>query len=455
MSKRDEVKAPALLPIGPVLLVTVSVALCLLALFQWMELLVVLEGGSPSCAISSTLNCTDVWQSAFASRIHNALGMPIAGLGLVYGLTCLGLSLVLVYRALKGELLSPLIAALRLTAVLGVLSCITLFVATVRIGALCPTCLATYALTIAFAVVAARLLPGKLGFPEADMKPAVLWAGGFAVLSYLVLLYPGIRTAEVKNKPLPKITEQQPAPQQKPEEAQQQGKWPEQTDTPLGQFIAGMAPMEQRALGEELQAFRNATVPPGANQFPVRFRKGADSAPIHLTDFTDIKCGHCRVLEETLKAVEAAVPPGSFTVEPRYFPLDGECNKEVKQSPGDGVRCAAARAEVCLEGTDFFWTARSHMFDEQDTLTKERVLEIASKGPLNRQKLEACMASPETQKKIDDDVKLALLYGIEGTPLVLVNGRQGSPMGPFLYALVATGGNMQAPELQPLLNMGR
>ncbi|MFL5320188.1 MAG: thioredoxin domain-containing protein [Myxococcaceae bacterium] len=442
-------ETPKLLPVGPVLLVAVSTALCLLALYQWMELVLVLGGGAATCDINATVSCGTVWQSAFATRIHAAIGMPIAGLGLVYGLTCFGLSLVFIHRALKDLSLSPVVAALRLTALLGALSCVTFFVATLRIGAVCPTCLATYALTLAFGVVAAKLLPGPLAFTEADLKPAILWAGGLAIASYLLLLYPGLRTEATKPKLPPAMTAQQTntQPQTNPQQQPAQGG---ANNTPLQQFVDGMSPMDKRALGDELNEYRGNLVPPGTNAYPTRFKGGPDTAPIRITDFTDIKCGHCRALEETLEAVRQAVPPGTISVEPRYFPLDGECNSKMKGSPGDGVRCTAAKAEVCLEGTDFYWKARHQMFEEQDTLTKDRVLEIASQGPLNRQQLEACIAKPETQKKIEDDIALALLYSIDGTPLVLVNGRAGSPSGPFLYTMAASGGNLLAPELKPV-----
>lgn len=435
-------KSPALLPVAPVLLVAVSAALSMLAVFQWMELRLLAAGGETVCGISESVNCATVWTSSFAKRIHAALGMPIAGLGLVYGLTALGLSLALIHRSLSAKAISPLVAAVRLTAVLGVLVCVMMISASIQMGSLCLTCLATYLLVGALAVIAFRLLPGDLKPADADVKPAVLWAGAFAIVAYLALLYPGLKTKAHADAPKLPSTTSHDGHDHGPDNAR---------GSPLSKFLAGLQPMEAKALGDTLNAYRASTVPPGTAQFQPRYRRGPENAPIRIVDFIDIKCGHCRMLEETMTAISAAVGANSFSVEPRYFPLDSECNKDAKHTDGSGTRCAAAKALVCLEGNDYYWTARKALFDEQESLTKERALELASKGPLSRQQLEACIASPDTQKKLDDDVRYAMLYDIPGTPLVLINGRQAPPMGAFLYTMIVTGGNLSAPELRPLL----
>src|SRR5262245_28849400 len=68
--------------VGATLLLSISLALCLLALFQWMELLVVAKGGSAVCALSAEVNCTTVWSSSLATQVQSLLGIPVAGLGL-------------------------------------------------------------------------------------------------------------------------------------------------------------------------------------------------------------------------------------------------------------------------------------------------------------------------------------------------------------------------------------
>ena len=56
-----------------------------LAVYQWLELLVVRQGGKVACSVNETVNCATVWNSSFSSSIHDTLGMPVAALGVVWG----------------------------------------------------------------------------------------------------------------------------------------------------------------------------------------------------------------------------------------------------------------------------------------------------------------------------------------------------------------------------------
>ena len=71
-------------------------------------------------------------------------------------------------------------------------------------------------------------------------------------------------------------------------------------------------------------------------------------------------------------------------------------------------------------------------------------------GQGRRKSLEACLASPETERKLQQDIASAARFGIDGTPLVLVNGRRGTSFGPFLYAMILTGGDASDPAFASL-----
>jgi serine/threonine-protein kinase len=59
-------------------------------------------------------------------------------------------------------------------------------------------------------------------------------------------------------------------------------------------------------------------------------------------------------------------------------------------------------------------------------------------------------ASAETNAKLQDDIQLALRYELDGTPLVLLNGRKAVAFAPFLYAMVLTGGALDDPAFASL-----
>jgi serine/threonine-protein kinase len=143
-----------------VTLLALSAGSAMLALYQWMELLVVRGGGTATCTFSASIDCAQVWDSAFAGRVHELTGLPVAALGVEWSVTAFVVSLWLAYRALGRAELPPLVATVRVWAALGFLSCITFSIASARIGVVCPTCLLTYALTTAFAAAAFLWLPG-------------------------------------------------------------------------------------------------------------------------------------------------------------------------------------------------------------------------------------------------------------------------------------------------------
>ena len=160
---------------------------------------------------------------------------------------------------------------------------------------------------------------------------------------------------------------------------------------------------------------------------------------MRFTEFTDVRCSHCADLHGVWDELERAVPPGRFSVESRFYPLDGGCNVQIRRAPADPVRCLAPRVQICLEGQPAARALAGALFAEQRTLTADRVYALAAPYAA-RGALEACVASEETARKLAADVALATRYEPEGTPLVLVNGRLGSALPPFLYAIVLARG---------------
>jgi serine/threonine-protein kinase len=98
--------------------------------------------------------------------------------------------------------------------------------------------------------------------------------------------------------------------------------------------------------------------------------KGDANAPLRLTEFTDVLCGHCAVLHETIDRLKTTLPLRAFSVEPRQFPLDPGCNPELTGPPVNPVRCIAARAAICLEGEPDFEDFAGSLFLNQRTLTE-------------------------------------------------------------------------------------
>ena len=421
-------------PFASWVLIGSSAAGTLLALFQWMQLLVVRSGGQSVCGINETINCETVWSSEFASGVHRLVGLPVAGMGMVWGLTAFSASVFLVLRARQSRPIQVPIATIRIASAVGLLSLIPLGIASFRAGAVCLTCLGTFATVIAFGAGAWLLLPGPYKIFRKELWPAVGWVGGFAAIAYLVLLGPGLSTPRASTA-LGKI------------ERTKEGS--DDAVKAVKNYLSSLPGSQQQAVADALEVFRRSPTP-DVSAFRVRARRGPANAPVRFVEFTDIRCSHCAQLLQVMKQIEQAVLPGRISIEARHFPLDAACNPAIRISDGAGIRCLGAKSLICLEGTPEFWDLREKMFAEQESLTPERILQIASSGSMKRSELEACIASPQTARLLNEDIAYAMQYSPSGTPLVLINRREAPAVGPFLLAMAMSEGKIDSPAFAGL-----
>ena len=142
----------------------------------------------------------------------------------------------------------------------------------------------------------------------------------------------------------------------------------------------------------------------------------------------------------------AATSPS--TLRGRHFPLDGACNTSVQRRSEDGARCIGALAQICLEGDPKQFEASGALFAAR-AQTVDAIYE-ALKPFRDPAKLKACVESDDAKKKLQDDITAALQFNIEGTPLVLLNGREVRAFPPLIYALILTGGADRHPAFAGL-----
>lgn len=407
----------------------------LLAVYQWFELLEVRRGGTPTCAINATINCVTVWNSEFAKRLHDLVGIPVAGLGLVWGLAAVALTLSWASDVKKGAANTGSEGALKLWAIIGGLSTITFITASLKLGALCLTCLGTYGLVAIFVAAALNLVPGPF-LPKAEVFGSAAARALVAGTScFLLLLYPGSQT--------PKSAAETLGAGAEPSGSQARA----QMD--FTQYFDALPPPDAR-FAALARAVWQRSMTPDVSMHATRLRVGPADAKVKIIDFTDIQCGHCKQFELMAAEMMQVTPPGSFSLEAKHFPLDGECNKNIPQVSGTGVSCLGAKVQLCLETSPKFHEVRHELFDRQQKLSRELVWEIALHSGVSRDELQRCVNAPETQAKLDDDIAYALKYELSGTPLVLVNGRKTEPSPAFLLGMILSGGDVDAPLFQKL-----
>ena len=435
MNRRPKQPVETLRAWAPWTLLALALAEVALSIFQWFELRAVQAGGTAVCSVNATINCETVWNSPFAQRLGGLTGLPVAGLGVIWGLAAAVCAGALVWRARTGRLLRPAVLPVRTAGAVAALTSITLVAGSFSAGALCLTCLGTYALVLGYAGVAFGALPGPLQPASGEWTRALGLPASVAAMTWmaLFLVAPSGRPAALPG-------------------SAGKGK----AGTPdVSRFLASRPESERQALSDALARFARTPAPAQLDVLPrARVLKGAADAPVHLVEWTDILCPHCRRLNEALDELQEAVPAGRLAVESRHYPLDGACNPDVTQK-GDGLRCTAALVQICLEKAPDFWALRDKLFAAQKTLNRDSLLTIASSGSVSRSQLEACVAGPEAAAKLQEDIRYAGLYNPTGTPIVAINGKPAVPLPVFLYALTMASGDPTAPVLTSALPPAR
>jgi serine/threonine-protein kinase len=471
------------------LAVALAAAHALWSLFQWDQLILARRGGDFFCGLGKAEGCATVWDLPIATAVQGGTGLPVAGWGLVWSVVAFALPLWVLVRRARGRPLEPVWSAALLTVLGGVASVVVLGGASFVSHEFCNTCVITYALVLAYAAVCLRAAGG---LRPAQIQRGALLALGVTSVAYLALLYPGLHTpqgAAGERAAFLEAAEHSIEAEEKPTEVAktpvgEEEKPTELAKTPVGEEVkpAELAkkPTEEEAKPAELaKAPTEEEVKPDAARLdeliarlspelrqrlsnalaiyargdriplrPGRLVIGSSKAPVRITEFTDTLCGHCARLHESIEILQEMLPSGSFALESRQFPLDARCNPEIQmRSQDDGVRCLAARATICTEKN--WMSFAGILFENQRRLTTKMIYGLAAPF-ISRERLEDCVASAETEAKLRDDIAWAAQHDIQGTPLLLVNGREASSSLEFLYAMVLAKANPEHPAFAAL-----
>ncbi|HZX42902.1 MAG TPA: vitamin K epoxide reductase family protein, partial [Myxococcaceae bacterium] len=173
---------------APGTLLGLAVAEIGLSIFQWVELRTVQAGGTAICSLNTSVNCETVWTSPFAQRVSGLTGLPVAGLGVVWGLAAAVCAGALLWRVRTGRALRPAVLPVRTVGTVAALVCVTLIAGSISAGALCLTCLGTYLLVLGYAGVALAALPGPLQHASAEWARALGLPATVTAVSWLALL---------------------------------------------------------------------------------------------------------------------------------------------------------------------------------------------------------------------------------------------------------------------------
>ncbi len=422
MARRESPK-PASPPLVVLLLAgALSLASALWAGFLWQQLRISRSGGEAFCPLGGD-SCADLWDGPFAAAVATLAGVPVAALGVVWGLVAAGLAFTAAWRLRSGGSADPAWSGLACATAIGVASVLGFAGVSLVEGGWCVSCSVTYALVLG---VAACVGLGARTAPPTQLVPggstAALAAAGLVLA--MRLLAPETPPPTARFAPPPEA-----------------GAATERIE--LTSFLAGLAPEEQQRVSDALHQWQQAD----AFAAEPRALQGSIHAPVQVTVWTDSTCPHCAQYHEGLERLLRIVPPGSVAVAPRVFPLDGACNPMLPKA-GDGLRCLLARARLCVETHPGAAAFERTLYEEGAEATEGEVRALAT--ALRGDELEPCLASDETERKLREDVTLASRHGIRGTPFVVINDRRAPASLTLVYALSLAEGDPHHPAFAAL-----
>jgi protein-disulfide isomerase/uncharacterized membrane protein len=154
------------------------------------------------------------------------------------------------------------------------------------------------------------------------------------------------------------------------------------------------------------------------------WRRGPQRAALRLVMFGDYECPHCRMLDQQIE--KAAGGRDDISLVFKHYPLCKDCNRQIKYDQLHDNACRAAlavEAAGIVGGNDAWWRMHDWLMARGGRFTEADVQAAAPDlGLIDADAFFASMSGPDALKRIQDDVEDAVKLGIDGTPVVFING---------------------------------
>lgn len=142
------------------------------------------------------------------------------------------------------------------------------------------------------------------------------------------------------------------------------------------------------------------------------FRRGEITAPLVVVHYGDFECPYSGALAPLLNQLKAELGEQMCLVF-RYFPLS-DLHPHAMQ--------AALAAEAAHQSGDQFWEMHDLLFQNQDALSDDDLLDYAGQLGVDIGKFKAAMSSDEARANVEESVESGHRSGAHGTPTLFING---------------------------------
>ena len=153
---------------------------------------------------------------------------------------------------------------------------------------------------------------------------------------------------------------------------------------------------------------------------------------LQLVIFSDFQCPVCRRISEVLETKVRPLFDGNLQIVFKHFPLNPDCNPEMKnrmhEYACDGARMAEAAR--LIGGSNAFWLAHDAIYAKQAELTRGKLTaeSVAEQIGLDPAELLAAMSDPKVDQRIMQDVAEGRFHDVGGTPSIFLDGRLVDPV---------------------------
>ncbi len=137
---------------------------------------------------------------------------------------------------------------------------------------------------------------------------------------------------------------------------------------------------------------------------------GPADAPVQLVVFSDFQCQFCAQLGPVLRQIRSEFPH-EVMVAFRHFPLEAH----PRAFP-------AAVAAECAAEQGAFWEYHDRLFAEGGDLSDDRLMSLAVGLGLDQNRFQQCLRGNDARRRVEISHREAALAGLEGAPVVFVNG---------------------------------
>ncbi len=139
---------------------------------------------------------------------------------------------------------------------------------------------------------------------------------------------------------------------------------------------------------------------------------GPATAPVTIVAWSDFECPHCKHVIPILERL-VETHPGDVRLVHKFYPIARHTYAKI-----------AARAAYAAQQQGKYWEMERLIFENQNKLGEQTILDFAASLGLNMERVKADMDSEAATQVITRDVAEAERLGLDGTPFVLINGRE-------------------------------